>query len=48
MIIAPWNMISLCSLWILLNLKIFEFENLKMKNASSNFQVVVIFKLSNF
>ena len=48
MIIALWSMISLCSLLILLNLKTIEFENLKMKNASSNFQVVVIFKLSNF
>lgn len=48
MIIARWNMISLCSLLTLLNLKIIEFENLKMKNASSNFQVVFFFKLSNF
>lgn len=48
MIIALWSMISLCSLLILLNLKIIEFENLKMKYAFSNFRAVNYFQIHQF
>lgn len=48
MITAPWNTISLCFLLIRVNLKIQEFENLKMKYAFSNFRAVNYFQIHQF